>query len=119
MLWHLGAAPSAAAAAPAAAPIAAAGTDVIFVYDPEPNGEIPGYRTFNSVRGRKKSGCTWHEGMMSEGAQVPDVSMLQDLSGRGGGAWHLTGDTRGQSSSEVLMIQPDMSANDPGLSKLL
>ncbi len=118
-----GAAPSAdaggAAAAPAAAPIAAAGTDVIFVYDPEPNGEIPGYRTFNSVRGRKKVGCTWHEGMMSEGAQVPDVSMLQDLNGRGGGAWHLSGDTRGQSSGEVQMIHPEMSANDPGLSKLL
>ena len=120
------AAPAAAgavgAAAPAVAPTSATGTDVIFVFDPKADGEMAGYRTWNSAQGRKKVPCTWHEGLMSEGAQVPDAALLAELNERGGGAWHLSGDTRAAASGKnalVQMLHPEMSADDPQLSKLL
>ena len=121
------AAPAAAAAAgaagaAAAAPTSATGTDVIFVFDPKAEGEMAGYRTWNSAQGRKKVPCTWHEGLMSEGAQVPDAALLGELNERGGGAWHLSGDTRAAASGKnalVQMLHPEMPADDPQLSKLL
>lgn len=108
-------APDQAAVAPATA-----GADVIFVYDPEPEAQLVGYRTFSGLRGRKKIECTWHEGLLSEGAQVPDAATLAELDERGGGVWHLAGDTRGAGASGVLqMLHPEMSIDDPQLSKLL
>ena len=118
-------APAAQAGATAAAAPAAAtqtGSDVIFVYDPEAGGEMPGYRSWESVRGRKKIPCAWHEGMLGEGAQVPDAATLKELNERGGGVWHLAGDTRPASkgsTSVVQMLAPDFSADDPQLNKLL
>lgn len=122
------AAPAAATAAAGAAgtaapaPAATTGADVIFVHDPEPGGEMLGYRTFSSVHGRKKNECTWHEGMFSEGAQVPDGDTLADLNERGGGAWHLSGDSRTPSSGSTATVQmlfPDVAADDPQIAKLL
>ena len=118
-------APAAQAGATAAAAPAAAtqtGSDVIFVYDPEAGGEMPGYRSWESVRGRKKIPCAWHEGMLGEGAQVPDATTLGELNERGGGVWHLAGDTRPAtkgSTAVVQMLAPNFAADDPQLAKLL
>lgn len=114
------AAPAQGAAAPAAS--TATGSDVIFVHDPEPGSEMPGYRTYSGVSGRKKVTCTWCEGLMSESAQVPDAVTLQELHARGGGAWHLSGDSRPTSSgaaSVIQMLHPEMTADDPQISKLM
>ena len=111
-----------AAAAPTSEAAAQTGADIIFAYDPEPSGEMAGYRTWESVRGRKKIACTWHEGMLSEGAQVPDAATLGDLNERGGGVWHLAGDTRPAtkgSTAVVQMLAPNFAADDPQLAKLL
>lgn len=115
---------TAGAAAGTAAPATAGmtGADVIFVFDPEPGAEMAGYRTWAGVQGRKKVECTWHEGMLSEGAQVPDAEALKDLNERGGGAWHLSGDSRtttSGSTATVQMLFPDVSADDPQVAKLL
>jgi len=113
-----GAATAAAAGAPAA-PAAATSTQVIFIFDPEPSAEMAGFRTFVGLQGRKKVKCTWHEGRLSEGANVPDATGLSELAERGGGVWHISGDNRPVGNSIMQMLAPDMSADDPNLSKLL
>jgi len=94
------------------------GADVIFVYDPEPDSTMAGFRAFGGLRGRKKVACSWHEGVLSEGAQVPAAEVLADLTSRGGGVWHLSGDIR-PPAANVQMLAPEMGHDDPQLAKLL
>lgn len=108
--------------ATSAAPTPSATSEIIFVYDPEPHSELTGFRTYSAIHGRKKHAATWHEGILSEGAQVPDAAAMADLQQRGGGVWHLSGDERPRGSGGIAVVQmlaPDFSASDPQVKKLL